>query len=309
MRQQVRTLTLCFAAVLAFAAFGGASAAYAKEKLPAWGKCEAAATHEGHYGDPNCVVPAKKVFGNYNGGYEWTPLVEATGGHDNGATLKFTGRIEVEQTPVSIELASGYKITCGNGLAPETEIPLGDSTSAKAPLWNWGGCINSEGHECTTAGAATAAEINDENYFFKGYRKEPGSWTGKPEFISGKRGPTPTVGEVYQIEPGGVFFGQIVCEGEAVHAFTIGGEKRGEQLTTQITPVNTMTKSYTATLAQSAGVQGPAALEGHATKPLYAEVNGNLRETVGIEGTMVFPEVNTENPNPGAEEVELKATP
>ena len=48
---KVRTLTLCFTAALAFAAFGGASAAYAKEKLPAWGKCEQSATHEGKYSD------------------------------------------------------------------------------------------------------------------------------------------------------------------------------------------------------------------------------------------------------------------
>ncbi len=306
---KVRTLTLCFTAALAFAAFGGAPAAYAKEKLPAWGKCEAAATHEGHYGDPNCVVPAKKVFGTYNGGYEWAPLVEPENGHA-GADLEFTRYSEVEQTPVSFELASGYTITCGEGLLHETELPLGDATSTTAPLWNYGDCINSEGHECTTAGAATSAEIDDENAFFKGYDHEPGSWTGKPQFISGKRGPTPAVGEVYQIEKESAFFGQIVCEGEAVHAFTIGGEKRGEQLTTQITPVNTMTEEYTATLSQKAGVQGPETLEGHPTKPLYAEVNGNARETVGIEATMVFPEVDIESPNSKhPSEVELKATP
>ncbi len=118
------------------------------------------------------------------------------------------------------------------------------------------------------------------------------------------------MGEVYQIEKESVFFGQIVCEGEAVHAFTIGGEKRGEQLTTQITPVNTMSHEYTATLTQSAGVQGPETLESHATKPLYAEVNGNARETVGIEATMVFPEISIESPNSrNRHAVELKATP
>ena len=77
---KVRTLTLCLTAALALAAFGGASAAYAKEKLPAWGVCAPAATHEGHYGDPDCIVPAKPVFGKYIGGYEWHPLVEAEGG-------------------------------------------------------------------------------------------------------------------------------------------------------------------------------------------------------------------------------------
>ncbi len=309
---KVRTLTLCLTAALALAAFGGASAAYAKEKLPAWGKCEASATHEGQYGDPNCVVPAKKVFGIYNGGYEWNPLVEGEGGRD-GAYLKFGFFSEVEQkTPVSIELASGYTITCGEGLLHQTEIPLSDATSARAPKFRFGDCVNSEGHYCVTAGAAYEGEIDDETEFEKGLAKEPGSWTGKPTFISGKKGASPAVGMVYRAEePRGRMWQQIVCEGEAVHAFVIGGKNRGEQLTTQITPVNTMTESYTATLTQSGGVQGPAALEGHATKPPEAFVNGERWEPVGIEATMVFPksEVEPPNPFPPDEEVELKATP
>ncbi len=111
---------------------------------------------------------------------------------------------------------------------------------------------------CTTTGAANAGEINDENAFFKGLRKEPGSWMGKPTFIEGKRGSSPAVGIVYKTEESrGRFFQQIVCEGEAVHAFIIGGDKRGEELTTEIKPVNTMTEEYTAILKQSGGVQLP----------------------------------------------------
>ncbi len=297
---KVRTLTLCFTAALAFAAFGGASAAYAKEKLPAWGKCEPSATHEGHYGDPNCVVPAKKVFGKYNGGYEWTSLAEATSGND-GAYLQFTRFSSVEQAPVSIELKSGYSITCSDGLLHETELPLGDATSTGTPHFTYGGCINSEGHLCTTAGAANEAEIADF----------ASSWKGKPTFIEDKRGSIPTVGIVYKtVESRGRFFQQIVCEGEAVHAFIIGGDKRGEELTTEIKPVNTMSPEYTAILKQSGGVQLPEALEGHPTKPLEALVNGQTWETVGIEATMVFPETIVESPNHfPPEEVELKATP
>jgi hypothetical protein len=284
---------------------GGASAG-----LPEWGKCEASATHEGKYADAGCTQPVKKVYGKYAGGYEWSPLVEATNGHD-GAKLKFTERSSVVQAPVSIELKDGYSITCSTGLFPETQVPLRDATSTTAPHFAYGGCINSEGHECVTTGAATEDEINDENAWEKGLEKEPGSWTGKTTFIEGRRGATPVAGIVYKTEePRGRFFQQIVCEGEAVHAFVIGGDKRGEELTTEIQPVNTMTEEYTATLKQSGGVQLPEALEGRPTKPLEALVNGERWETIGIEATMVFPEITIESPNVRPPfEVELKATP
>jgi hypothetical protein len=284
----------------------------ASARLPEWGKCEASATHEGRYADAGCTQPVKKVYGKYTGGYEWSPLVEATNGRD-GAKLKFTERSSVVQAPVSIELKDGYSITCDTGLFPETQLPLRDATSTTAPRFAWGGCINSEGHECVTTGAATEAEIDDENAWEKGLEKEPGSWTGKTAFIEGRRGATPAAGIVYKTEePRGRFFQQIVCEGEAVHAFVIGGDKRGEELTTEIQPVNTMTEEYTAILKQSGGVQLPEALEGHPTKPLEALVNGERWETIGIEATMVFPETVVEPPNPHPfppEEVELKATP
>ncbi len=310
MNKKVRTLTLCLLAVFAL---GALLAGTASAKLPEWGKCEASETHEGKYADAGCTQPVKKVYGKYSGGYEWTPLVEATGGND-GAYLKFSRYSEAAQGPVSIELASGYKITCGEGLLHETELLLRDATSTTAPEFVYGDCVNSEGGLCTTTGAANAAEIDNNIAFFKGENKEPGSWTGKPTFIEGKHGSMPAVGIVYTAEEKrGRMWQQIACEGEAVHAFVIGGEKGGEELTTQITPVNTMTESYTATLAQKAGVQGPETLEGHATKPLEALVNGEKWETVGFEATMVFPESLVESPNyshgPTGEEVELKATP
>ena len=302
---------VCLVAMIAVVAVMAGSAS---AKLPEWGKCEVSATHEGKYADAGCTQPVKKIFkkvyGKYTGGYEWTPLVEATGGND-GAYLEFSRFSSVEQAPVSIELASGYSITCGEGLLHETELLLRDATSTTAPLFAYGGCINSEGQVCTTAGAANAGEIDDEGAFFKGLEKEPGSWTGKPTFIEGKHGSTPAVGIVYKTEESrGRFFQQIVCEGEAVHAFIIGGDKRGEELTTEIKPVNTMTHEYTAMLTQRGGVQLPEALEAHSTKPLEALVNGERWETVGIEATMVFPEAAIESPNNNPpKEVELKATP
>ncbi len=305
---KVRTLTLCLTAALAFAAFGGASAAYAKEKLPAWGTCDSVETHEGHYGDPNCVVPAKKVFGNYNGGYEWYPLVEGEGG-GVGAEL---GRGGLEQSPVTIAFHDAYQITCSGGLSEETlGFPLWSARATTAPDFAFAGCFDSEGGSCFSAGAGDENEIENEPEYRKGKRDEPGSWVGEPKFISGKTGPNPAVGEVYKTEEKrGVFYEQIVCEG-TVHAFTIGGETKGEELTAQITPVNAMTSEITATLSQSGGVQGPAALEGRATKPLYAEVNGSTRETIGIEGALIFTEIPIlHQPNHSSpRELELKATP
>ena len=115
---KVRTLTLCLTAALAFAAFGGASAAYAKEKLPAWGECVPVETHEGHYGDPNCIVPAKPVFGKYNGGYEWHPLVQGEGGRE-GAILK---NPDEEPEPAVITFKDGYQITCDGEFGEESNF-------------------------------------------------------------------------------------------------------------------------------------------------------------------------------------------
>ncbi len=75
---------ICLVAMIAVVA---AMAGSASAKLPEWGKCEASATHEGKYADAGCTQPVKKVYGKYTGGYEWTPLVEATSGND-GANLQ-----------------------------------------------------------------------------------------------------------------------------------------------------------------------------------------------------------------------------
>jgi hypothetical protein len=302
----IRMLGACpvMAAVVIATMTGSASA-----KLPEWGTCTASATHEGKYADPGCIQPVKKVYGKYTGSYEWYPLVEATSGNPGAELLYGGGR---EQSPVTITFKDGYQITCSGGLSEETYgFPLRTARSTTAPDFGFAGCVDSEGGGCTTSGGGNELEIESLPEWEKGEKKEPGSWKGEPKFISGKGGPTPVVGMVYQTEePRGIFYGHIACEGEAVHAFTIGGEKRGEQLTSQITPVNTMTSEYTATLTQSGGVQGPETLEGHPTKPLYAEVNGNTRETIGIEGAMLFTSIIVESPNHKPPfEVELKATP
>lgn len=64
------------ALVFIASAAAGASAA----KLPEFGACEAVPSHEGKYADANCMLPVKKVYGKYTGGYEWYTWEQALGG-------------------------------------------------------------------------------------------------------------------------------------------------------------------------------------------------------------------------------------
>ncbi len=313
--KHLRTLTLSLTAavaVLAFAAFG-ASAAWAKEKLPTWGQCEPAPTHEGLYGDPNCVEPVKKVFGKTNGSYEWHPLSEE---NTHGSKLNYeedNGPQPVDEA--TITLADGQKITC-EGLVPETQVVLnGAHVTRAAPDFEFGGCHTgaayTEETTCHSTDTATFGGIGSNDEWRRLFEEETGEWTGTTTFIKGKDTAEPEAGIVYKTEnPGERLLQQIVCE-EGL-TLLVGGHKKGEQLTMGITPVNTMTHEYTATFRQSAGVQGPANLEGHATKPLQAQVNAGAWETIGLEATMAFPEVESEGGsayNHKRNELELKATP
>ncbi len=313
--KHLRTLTLSLTAavaVLAFAAFG-ASAAWAKEKLPAWGQCEPAPTHEGLYGDPNCVEPVKKVFGKTNGSYEWHPLSEE---EKHGSKLNY--REDNGPQPAgeaTITLASGKKVTC-EGLVPETQVVLnGAHVTKAAPYFEFGGCHTgatfSNETRCYSTDDIAFAGIGSGDEWRRLFEEETGEWTGTMSFIKGKDTPEPEVGIVYKTEnPGERFLQQINCQ-EGL-TLLVGGHKKGEQLTMGITPVNTMTRVYTATFRQAGGVQGPASLESHATKPLQAQINAGAWETIGFEATMLFPEATTEFDsayNYLREELELKATP
>ncbi len=314
--KHVRTPTLCVTAAVAAVAFAsfGASAAWAKEKLPAWGQCEPAPTHEGLYGDPNCVEPVKKVFGKTNGSYEWYPI--ASEGHSGLQYQEDDGPQPVNEA--TITLASGKQIEC-EGLAPETEVVLNGAHVIKAaPYFELKGCAPggttfTEETRCDSTDAANFGGIGSNDEYYRFIEGEPGDWTGTMSFIKGKDTPEPEVGIVYKTEnPGERFLQQIVCEdnGESLELL-VGGHKKGEQLTMGITPVNTMTREYTATFKQTAGVQGPAELEGHATKPLQAQVNAGAWETIGFEATMLFPNSRGKYGNAynGGGPIELKATP
>jgi hypothetical protein len=305
--RHLRTLTLCLLAAFALTAIAATTAS--AEKLPAWGQCEPTESGTGgRYADAACTQPVKKVYGSYPGGFEWHPL-----GTEKHSSLEYEERDGPQPVDeATITLHNGQQIVC-EGLAGETQIVLnGPHVTTKAPHFEFGGCHDSEG-ECHTTDTIVSAGIGDATAWYHGAEEEPGTWDGTTSFIEGKTNPSPVVGILYKTEhPREPFLQQIDCEGEAIHAIAVGGDKSGEELTVELSPVNTMSKAFTGDLRQSGGVQLPAALEGHATKPIEALVNAERWETIGFEATMLFPATyagfdNAYNDN--REELELKATP
>lgn len=285
MRHQVRMLGICLAAVFAIGAIGAVAAS---AKLPEWGSCEPAAGNTGKYGNPGCTAPVKKVRGQYLGGYEWTPIQESD---EAGAGASGPRDERVPSTDVKIQLADGRSITC-SGLGEEQRLEMtSPQSTVRAPLFDFSNCHDDEGGECTTAGYEA---ITTEREWELGILDEPGSWKGSLRFIEDRNGPSPVVGVRYQAELGKEeepgthprLFQQIVCEKPTdINALVIGGHKKGETLTAELTQVNEMRRSYTVTLDQSNGVQLPTGTK------LYAQANGGEWETVGIQATTLFPEV------------------
>jgi hypothetical protein len=303
--------------VLGVVAFS-ASLAWANEGLPAWGQCvHTESGTGGKYADAGCTQPVKKVYRSYTGGYEWYPHeVSPEVGVGEGA---LQDRIPAEEQPVSsttITLADGGTITC-QALRETTVVDItGPHTTLGAPRLAFRGCRPSEGSECHSTDAEEEAEITTiqawEDYF---HRSGP-TWHGTLTYFKGRRTSDPVVGYVWQTSPPKErFLQQIVCEGGPVQALLVGGHKRGEELATEITPVNTMSRSHTLTMSQSDGVGLPSSFEGRRAKPLEALVNGETWEPIGFDATMLFPETEgvASLTEPEAVvvqgEMELKATP
>ena len=324
--RQVRMVGFCCAVVVVAVAV---MTSVASAKLPEWGKCEATAGGTGgKYANAGCTLPVKKVYRKYPGGYEWYPLQQTPTEieEEESTNIKYTnGNLEHGIVQPASEttwtFADGHSIKCGP-LIPETEIRLGSvHATTEAPRFAFEGCLDEQGELCHTSLAESEGEINTTAAWRHGFKHEKDSWTGTTKFIEGKDTSEPVVGIVYQAEerhPPGVLLQQIVCEtiagrGTEPLSIVIGGHKAGEELVTEITPVNTMSTSFTASLRQSGGVQLPATLEGHAAKPPEAQVNLGEWNPVGIETTMLFPlvYVGYENRREGEVEktLELKATP
>jgi hypothetical protein len=321
----VRMVGLCLAAGVVLAA---CAATVASARLPEWGKCEATESGTGgKYADAGCTEPVRKVYKSYPGGYEWYPLAETSKlRYGEDSKLKYTNAafnsgIQQPVSETTITFADGQKISCG-ALQSETVIVLtGARTTTIAPDLTFGGCRDDSSHgECHTLDARYPEEITASTSAWEnGLEKSRGepeygpSWNGTMTYIEGKQTSHPVVGIVYKTqEKHQPFLQQLVCEESEIHGVKIGGHKIGEELTLSISPLNTMSPSFTAGLRQSEGRQLPSALEGHSTKPVEALVDAERWETVGFETTMLFPTelyVGPVNHNHQREELELKATP
>jgi hypothetical protein len=328
--KNVRTLGICLIAAFALTAIAATTAS--AERLPAWGQCEATESGTGgRYADSACTQPVRKVYGVYPGGFEWYPLTEAA--HESTGLISdleykgaaFERGIVQPVSEMTLTFADGRRLTC-EGLEPEAEVPLtGPRGTAIAPDLSFPGCHTEAGDAChsidtrTSGTAITISAVAWEN----GEEKADGeegygpSWLGKLAFVEGRRTTDPSVGMVYKVElpkEHQTFTAQINCEageGEQVLSFVIGGHRGGEELTMPITPVNEMSPSFTTEFRQAGGVQQPASLEGHATKPIEALVAAERWEPIGIEATMLFPaEIYEHNAHDHTRhELELKATP
>ncbi len=304
------------------------SAAAASARLPEWGKCEATESGTGgKYADAACTQPVKKVYKSYPGGYEWYPLIEASKlSYGQDSTLRYTSNafesgILQPVKEMTITFHDGQRISC-EGLRSETVIVLtGAHTTTIAPRLAFRGCVEeSSGGECGTLDRRSPGEITVSTAAWRnGVEKAEGeteygpSWNGTMTYIEGKRTSDPVVGIVYKTqEKHQTFLQQLVCEESEIRGAVVGGHRNGEELTLSISPVNTMSPSFTAGMRQSEGTQLPAAFEGRPAKPVEALVNAERWETVGFETTMLFPTelyVGPINHNSEREELELKATP
>jgi hypothetical protein len=300
-------LGVCLAATVALNAVG-ASGASAKSALPEWGKCEATEGHTGgKYSDAGCTVPVKKVYGKYPGGYEWHALENGESRQSEESGI-FYNTHYVQPVPTStITLASGLTITCHqeNG---DDRFYLGGGSGGHTvgtPLIEFRECFdNQPGEEkaCHTTDASNVEEVWNRTAYADWREQESGAWLGSMVFIEGKNTFEPKVALEWKTEePRGRFFQQLVC----LNGYTIiiGGGARNEALGAQIEPLNQMSGSFTTHLSPTL-----PAVKG--TKPLEAEVNTGTWESIGIEATLTFTEVDpySGNINHQDKELELKAT-
>jgi len=325
--------------VLVLAAVAASSAS---AKLPEWGQCRATGSGSGgKFANAGCTQQVKKVYGSYPGAYEWFPLGVSAEEADHYRTTTELVYREGEQPEsdrlATFKFAGGTEIRCAGGVRESSKIPLdGANLVTGAPLMevteceepvrvlenhgelgaggNYPGTCHSFTAESnggiTTWGPFEAGKLTPEELMELEEKGEPRptTWTGTAEFLGGKKSSTPSVGIVYKTDPAKErFYESITCEGgenSQPLAIQIGGHKGGERIAAEVTPVNTMSGAFTATLRSQTGK--------HA---LNALVNTGAYEPVAIEASMYLPTVyiGYEQRQAGFEqypnELELKASP
>lgn len=293
--KNVRILGVCLVAALVFVALAAAGASAAK--LPEFGACEAVPSHEGKYGDANCTLPLKKVYGKYTGGYEWYTWEHALEGR--GLNQYVFKRGEIGAT--TFETTNGKTIQCGEGELYRSEI-TGPKNIGQILTYFYG--CESEGQVCSSE-FEEYGSITDELEWLnsEGLR-------GELVDVAGKKTSTPSVGLTFTSFKAGAPLFTVVCEGQlgSVRIGGPGGKKtektKGNTAISLISPVDQMTTQYTQTFTQTGGVQEPAATEKGKTLSLQEYLsNENKWVGLGIAGTVQYPAGREEPPT------EIKATP
>jgi hypothetical protein len=273
---------------------GTAAGAWATERLPEFGSCEAAPGHEGKYADAGCTLPVAKVYGKYNGSYEWH-----TGGLEG---YNFEGG---KIGPATFETTSGRKIACSGGELYQLQIE--GSTKVRKILSIFYGC-EAEGQPCSSK-FQSEGEISDEMQWLKGE-----AFKGELVYLSGKKTTTPTVGLTLTSFTQGAPLFTVVCEGSlgTVEIGGAGGKKteksKGNAVVSVISPIDQMvgegepTSAFTQTFAQTSGVQEPAGAEKGKAKSLQMYL-GNENRWVQMGMGTTF----QDTPEDGSPPVEIKA--
>ena len=255
--RHVRMLGLCLVAVCAVAAIAATSASAAGK--PEWGKCEAQAG--GKYTESNCQTKKK---GKEVGSFEWkkgaslapvsfsghsvgsggvlsTGLNECHGGTDEGKRVPRKKCIEAGGE-VSESGESGYLvIECAN----ETNVGVSEGVNKISKVHvTFTGCALGGSIPCNSEGAPEGEIQTSE---FKG---ELGYISKAAHEVAVKLEPAKKGGAFAAFKCPGVAVGTTVGVGSSKEgtAYTEGGkEGKGgnDQILSPITPVNTMTSTYT----------------------------------------------------------------
>lgn len=278
--KHVRMLGICLVAALAFAAV---AAAGASAKLPEFGACEAVASHEGKYADANCTLPVKKVYGKYTGGYEWYTEEQAREGR--GLTGYNFGGGQIG--PTTFETTNGKTIQCSEGELQQLQI-RGPKSVGEILIFLYG--CESEGQVCSGE-FEEYGSINDFQQWLEGEALK-----GELVDLAGRKTSTPTVGLTLTSFNAGTPLFTVVCEGSlgSVRIGGAGGKKteksKGNAVISLISPVDQMTREYTQTFTQAAGVQEPATTE--KGKPLsLQEYLSNESKWVGLGVASTFQDI------------------
>jgi hypothetical protein len=242
--RHLRMVGVCLVAVFAMTAIAATSAS----ALPEFGQCYVQAKHEGKYANAGCTVKAKKVSEKFTGGFEWRKQSEvAKKGFTGAGGAGILNGVYVICTPSE----SVRKQNCNAGEGEEHLATSVECTSEKAA-----GIVN---------GSNTVGSVAVKFFGCKALGSTPCSNSSEPETIEvntlkGKLGyinklkkevgielnPVIKNGPFVSFNCGGSsFLGIVVGVGNKTEGFAYLPNGGGDGIISPITPVNTMSPTYT----------------------------------------------------------------